>query len=148
MNKKILAFLFHTNHASLESFATLLLRIGVSMSMMYLHGLPKLYSYIDGNFEFYDLFSIGSEYSLLLAIFAEVFCSILLILGLFTRLSVIPLITTMVVAIFLVNAGQPLIVKEKGLIFLMTYLFILLVGPGKYSIDRLLAKSLKSFKKQ
>lgn len=117
MYKKHLKWLFQTSHDSLQSFATLVLRTGVSMCMIYLHGLPKLSNYMEGNVDFYDPFSMGSEFSLLLAILAEVICSILLILGIFTRISVVPLIITMVVAIFLFNAGQPLIVKEKGFIF-------------------------------
>jgi putative oxidoreductase len=54
----------------------------------------------------------------------------------------------MLVAMFLINAGQPLIVKEKAFIFLMTYIFILVAGSGKYSIDALLTKSLASNNKQ
>ena len=108
--------------------------------MIYLHGWPKLSNYIEGNVNLFDPLGIGAEFSLLLAIFAEVICSVLLILGLFSRISAIPLIITMLVAMFLINAGQPFIVKEKAFIFLMTYIFILLAGSGKYSIDALLNK--------
>jgi putative oxidoreductase len=147
MYQKFLRVILQTSHDSLQSIANFLLRTGVSLSMIYLHGWPKLSNYIKGNVNFFDPFGIGSEFSLLLAIFAEVICSVLLILGILSRISAIPLIITMLVAMFLFNAGQPLIVKEKAFIFLMTYLFILLAGSGKYSIDALLSKSLASVHK-
>lgn len=142
MYQKSLKILLHTSHDSLQSFAILLLRIGVSLPMIYIHGWSKFLNYIDGNVNLFDPLGIGFELSLLLAIFAEVICSIMLILGLFSRISAIPLIITMLVAMFLVNAGQPFIVKEKAFIFMMAYIFILFAGSGKYSIDALLTKKL------
>jgi putative oxidoreductase len=136
--------LLKTSHDSIQSVAILMLRTGISLSMIYLHGWPKLSNYLDGNVDLFDPLGIGYEFSLLLAIFAEILCSILLILGLFSRVSAIPLIITMLVAMFIVNAGQPLIVKERAFLFLMTYTFILLAGPGKYSIDARLNKALRS----
>ncbi|MTI89010.1 MAG: DoxX family protein [Balneolaceae bacterium] len=144
MYQKSLQFLLQTSQDSIQSVAIFLLRVGVSISMLFLHGWPKLSNYIDGNVNLFDPLGIGYELSLLLAIFAEIICSVLLILGLFSRVSAIPLIITMLVAIFIVNAGQPLIVKERAFLFLMTYAFILLAGPGKYSIDAKLNKAFRS----
>lgn len=131
-------FLFHTSGDAIQSAGLLLLRVGVSIFMILLHGWPKLSNYLQGKTDFFDPFGLGSEFSLLLAIFAEVICSLLLIAGICTRLAVVPLAVTMMVAAFLFNAGQELIVKERGIIYLMLYLFFLLVGPGKYSVDFLL----------
>lgn len=147
MYQKSLELLLQTSQDSIQSIAIFLLRTGISISMIYLHGWPKLSNYIEGNIDLFDPLGIGLELSLLLAIFAEVICSVLLILGLFSRISAIPLIITMLVAIFLINAGQPLIVKERAFIFLMIYMFILLAGSGKYSVDALLTKKLSSITK-
>ena len=147
MYQSILKLLLQTSRDSIQSIGIFLLRVGISLPMIIIHGWPKLSSYMEGNVDLFDPLGIGYELSLLLAIFAEVICSILLILGLFSRISAIPLIITMLVAMFLVNAGQPFIVKEKAFVFLMTYIFILLVGSGKFSIDALLTKKLSSINK-
>lgn len=74
--------------------------------------------------------------SLALAIFAEFFCSALLVLGLFTRWASIPLIITMGVAVFDIHIDDGFAVMEKALLYLTAYLSILILGPGKLSLDR------------
>lgn len=105
---------------------------------MLTHGWPKLQKVINGNFQFGDPLGIGPEASLILTVFAEVVCSILLILGLATRLAVIPLITTMAVAFFIVHAADDFKTKELALIYLSIFLCIFFTGPGKLSLDKAL----------
>jgi len=126
----------------------LILRIGTSTLMIYLHGWPKLTNYLEGQNNFPQLIGLGSESGLLLAIFAEIICSMLLIFGLFTRIAALPLSFTMAVAAFVFNANQAFIVKEKGLLYLLVYLFLLIVGAGKYSVDNILLDRITTLKKQ
>ena len=63
-------------------------------------------------------------------------CSIFLILGLWTRLALMPLIITMLVAVFIVHGADPFAKKELGLMYLIGYISIFIAGAGKYSIDR------------
>lgn len=76
----------------------------------------------------------------MLAVFAEFVCSILVILGLVTRLAVIPIMITMATAVVFAHANDPFGVKEKPLLFLVVFTFLLLVGPGRYSVDRSLER--------
>ena len=104
---------------------------------MLTHGWPKLSKPIStGEFKFADPLGIGPEASLVATIFAEFFCSILLILGVKTRIAAVPLIFTMLVAAFLVHSDDPFGTKEKALLYLFGYLAIFLLGPGRYSIDQ------------
>ena len=123
---------------SLASFGVLVLRVAIS-AMMITHGLNKM-----SNFSTYspafDLIGIGGTLSLSLVIFAEVFCSIALILGLLTRLATFPLIFAMGVAIFIKHAGDAFAIKELALLYLTVYIVLLIIGPGRYSIDRILWK--------
>lgn len=82
---------------------------------------------------------IGSALSLGLATFAEFFCAILLMLGLFTRLATIPLLVTIFV---ILNLHHWQFYGEYELVpaFLAAFLTILLVGPGKYSLDARISK--------
>jgi len=108
---------------------------------MLTHGIPKLMKFFStGDITFSDPLGVGTIPSLMMAIFAEVFCSILVILGLGTRIAVIPLIITMLVAVVLVHANDPFGKKELGLMYLTIYMFLIVVGSGKYSLDESLLR--------
>jgi putative oxidoreductase len=121
------------------SFATLLLRLAIA-AMMLPHGFSKLMSFASHSGNFFDPFHIGSTASLCLVIFAEVFCSAFVILGLFTRFACIPLIIDMTVALWYVRQWHIFGEGEKEALFLVGFLTILFLGPGKASIDRFIGK--------
>lgn len=133
-------FLFgKAQNNSLMSSALLLLRVAVGLLMM-THGWGKLsnFSAISGSFP--DPIGVGSQMSLILAVGAEFFGSILLIFGILTRLVVIPLAFTMAIAFFVIHAADPLQVKELALFYLIIYIFLFMSGPGEYSLDNVLSK--------
>ncbi|MCW3082175.1 DoxX family protein [Segetibacter sp.] len=107
-------------------------------ALMLTHGIPKLQNLVSGNVQFADPFGIGATASLALTVFAEAFCSILLILGLATRLASVPLIINMLVAIFYAHATQPLAKKELAIVYLIFFVGFLILGGGKYSVDSLI----------
>ncbi len=122
-------------NSMLHNFGLLFLRVSLS-GIMLVHGFPKLSNLLSGNLEFSDPFGVGATTSLILAVIAEVIFPILIIIGFKTRLSTIPVILTMVTAAFIYHANDPFSVKEKALLFLIGFISIALLGPGKYSIDR------------
>jgi putative oxidoreductase len=137
--------LFNTNFNN-ESVHAMLLVLRVAMgSLMLVHGYQKLgWLTAGGEIQFGDPIGIGAHASLVLAVLAEFLCAMLLILGLATRLALIPLITTMLVAVFIVHGPDGLDKKEIGLLFLSSFLFLLVSGPGKYSVDTVISRSLNS----
>ncbi len=120
-------------------FGLLILRL-VAGGAMLTHGYPKLQKLLAGNFQFGDPLGIGPEASLILAVFAEFLCSILVMIGLTTRLALIPLIITMAVAFFIVHAADPLKTKELSLVFLGIFVALFFTGPGRASFDKVLYK--------
>ena len=135
---------FSTNvNSNAVNIWLLLSRVAIG-AIMLTHGLPKLTKLLVGNVEFSDPFGIGPGASLALAVFAEVGCSILLILGLATRFATIPLITTMLVAIFYAHASTPFSKRELPLMFLIFFTGFLILGAGKYSFDQLIAGKRRS----
>ena len=110
-------------------------RIAIS-AMMLTHGLPKFQKLISGNFEFGDPLGIGATPSLFLAVIGEFICPILIIIGFKTRLSAIPSAITMAVAVFIAHGADDFGTKEKALLFLVSFITIILVGPGKFGVDR------------
>ena len=129
----------NTWSANATDLASFILRLSLGLLMVG-HGIPKMMKLMDGNMEFGDPIGIGVPASLTLTVFAEVICSILIIIGLWTRLALIPLIITMVVAAFIVHSADPLGVKEPSLMYLFGYITLFLLGSGKYAVDAILKK--------
>lgn len=116
------------------NLSMLIIRISMGVLMMS-HGYDKLVNFSEKQRNFYNLLEIGSTQSLLLCIFAEFFCALFITIGLFTRLTVIPLIITMSIAVFGVHSMDFFGDAETGSLFLAGYLVLLLCGPGKISVD-------------
>jgi putative oxidoreductase len=122
------------------AFALLLLRLGVGSLMLVQHGFDKLTHFAQKAPRFADPFHIGSTTSLSLVIFAEFFCAAFVIIGLFTRLACIPLVVAMSVALFSAHKGEFFGRGEVAGLFMIVFLALLFTGPGKISLDRLIAK--------
>lgn len=135
------AKLFYTTSLSQNSMSivSLILRL-VAGGAMLSHGIPKLMAFSELSQSFPDPLGIGSLISLLMALGAEVGCSLLLILGLFTRLALFPLFFTMMMAFFIIHGNDPFAVKELALMYMTIYVAIFAIGAGRCSIDKLIFK--------
>ena len=123
--------------------ALLFVRIGIA-ALMLTHGLPKLVMLLSGaEVAFPGVFGLSPEFSLGLAVFAEVLCSVLVLVGLGTRFAAVPLIITMGVAAFYIHGADPFPNKEMSILYLLGFAFILIAGAGKYSLDNFIAKRLQ-----
>ena len=124
--------------AASADLGLLLLRLALGLSMLLLHGWGKLAALLGGKISFLDPLHIGQTPSLLLTILAEVGCSVLLVLGLYTRLSAAVLAFTMGVAFFLVNSMKLLNNPngELAWLYFAGYLVLLCAGAGKFSLDK------------
>ncbi|MEO9484767.1 MAG: DoxX family protein [Ekhidna sp.] len=125
--------MMHTNLASL------LIRVAFG-GMMLTHGWGKFNRLLSGNLSFSDPIDIGEAPTLILAVLAEFFSPILIIIGLKTRLATILPAITMVVAAFVVHADDPWRKQEFPLLYFVGFLSIYLMGGGKYSLDFKLKK--------
>ena len=121
------------------NFGMLVLRVVLGI-MLLSHGYSKLIGFNSLRYRFMNFLHMGSTLSLVLIIFAELFCSIFLILGLFTRFACIPILIAMAVVVFVATHGQILGPGERGTIYLAATFTILLCGPGKISVDAMIAK--------
>ncbi len=131
--------LLNVNEATTSTdIALLVARIGIAVLML-THGIPKMMMLFSvAPVQFPSVMGMSAELSLGLTVFAEVFCSVLLLVGFATRLAAIPPIITMLVAVLLIHAADPLAKQEPALQYLLVYLVLLFAGSGKYSIDYLL----------
>lgn len=118
-------------------FGLLALRVTAGGSMLWQHGWVKLSNFGDMMDRFGDPIGIGPALSLGLITFAETICALLVILGLWTRLSTAPLIIGMAVAAFVANGDQPFAKQELALLYMAAFLAILFAGSGRFSLNRL-----------
>lgn len=124
-----------------RNFAALALRL--SAALMLLHGWPKLVNFGERADTFADPIGVGPTGSLLLTVFAEVFCTVFIVVGLFTRVATLPLIICMAVIAFFVHHGEPLGEREAALGYLALYIAIFFLGGGRFSADNYLRKNSK-----
>ncbi len=141
----------------LTSTGLLILRIGMGGYML-THGWGKLQTLLAGDSEaFADPIGVGAPISLVMAVFAEVVCAVLLMLGLLTRLAAVPLVITVAVAAFIVHSADPWTSagaaelfragevdfpksREPALMYLVAFLTLIFTGPGEYSLDALIRR--------
>lgn len=121
--------------------ALLTARLGIA-GLMLTHGLPKLFVFLSGGpIQFPPVMGMSPELSLGLTVFAEVFCSLFILAGFATRLAVIPLMITMLVAVLFIHSAHPFAKQEPALQYLLVYVVLLFAGSGKYSVDHLLQRN-------
>lgn len=119
----------------------LILRIGIGIMFIY-HGFPKL----TGGPEKWEKLGMAMNYVGVsfvpvfwgfMAAFAEFFGGIFIILGLFFRPACILLVITMAVAsIMHLKKGDGLKVAAHAIESGILFFSLILIGPGKYSIDK------------
>lgn len=121
-----------------QNAALFVLRLGVGGMMLFAHGMPKLLGFSAKVQFFPDPIGLGPTVSLMLMVFAEVFCAAAVVAGFFTRWAAGALVIGMSVAVFIVHAPDPWARKEMALLYLVSFLSIAIAGGGKYSVDGIL----------
>ena len=143
------------------SLGLLILRVGIG-SYLATHGWGKLQMFLAGQHEMFgDPIGIGSKLSLILVVFAELVCAILVVIGAATRLAAIPVVIAMGVAAFVAHGSDPWTMqaaamaffsgaskswasKQPALMFLVVFLALVFTGAGQYSVDALIARRRKT----
>ncbi len=134
-----------TGNAINADLGLLLIRLIIGL-LMACYGYQKLIHFQEmatSDFWAKDVSFLGMHgaFPLALTVFAEFFCSLLLIVGLFTRLSLIPLLICMAYIFLVVFPGSMVSNGENGVefnntfVYFTIYLALFFTGPGKYSLD-------------
>ena len=123
-----------------EDIGKLILRVSIAGLMLF-HGVFKLFNGIDGIKGLVTQSGLP-EFLAYGVYFGEIVFPILIIIGLYTRISSIFFALTMVFAIFLAHSNEIFVLGKTGgpvielaLIYLLTSISIMFIGAGKYSLD-------------
>jgi putative oxidoreductase len=138
-----------------NSIGLLVLRLGLG-GYLVTHGWGKLQMLLAGNFaQFGDPIGLGATPSLVLVMFAEFVCALLVVIGLATRFAAVPVVIAMGVAAFVAHGSDPWTMeqgarlfmegkaqfwgsKQPALMFLFAFLALIFTGAGRLSVDGLL----------
>tara|TARA_X000001036_G_scaffold123347_2_gene116817 strand:+ start:1141 stop:1554 length:414 start_codon:yes stop_codon:yes gene_type:complete len=127
-------------------FTSLIARISTGTLMFYLHGLGKITSGYDRwerlGKTITDVIGVDSMAIPLglMASISESILAIFILVGFYTRTSTFFLGFTMMVAFNKHLFSEGLKSGEMALLYLILCIIIFLLGPGKYSIDRLIKR--------
>lgn len=135
-------YLFSTSTSAQKTdIASLVLRLVAAFSIAFAHGWPKVGMLLgDDPVRFINPFGIGMAATLTIVMFAEFICAVFVALGLFTRLTLIPLLINMTYLVFIHHISDGFRSQELPLLFLSIWVAIMLLGPGKYSLDSVISK--------
>lgn len=115
----------------------LFMRVAAALLLLAVHGLPKLMHWQEQLRQIEDPFGLGPTLTLSLAVFAEVFCPLLLIVGIYARLACLPVLAVLAIALVIVHPQWSL--EEGQFAWLLAILFggLAITGPGAWVLPRL-----------
>lgn len=128
------------------SFGLLVLRVFAG-AMMLTHGIQKAMNYSEMAANFADPIGLGVKFSFTLMMLAEFAGSILVILGLLTRLSALTLVFGMAVAAFIVHTPFSVSGSELPLLYLIIFTTLMISGGGRFSADHYIYKYISASRK-
>ena len=111
--------------------------------LFFTHGLDKMMNFTELVNVYPSVLGFGSYMTLMVTIFCEFCCSLFLIAGLLVRLMTVPMIIAMGVAFFDIHDAI-LPEGELALIYFIVFIILFLTGPGRYSIDFLIDRKIRS----
>ncbi|MEP9319667.1 DoxX family protein [Pseudomonas sp. LABIM340] len=117
------------------ALALLFMRVSAAVLLLQVHGLPKLLHWQNELQHIEDPFGLGATPTLALAVFAEVLCPILLILGVFARLACLPVIAVLLVALLFVHPQWSLEEGQFAWWMLILFAGLAIAGPGGYRLN-------------
>ena len=127
-----------------SNLARLFLRLFMGVMFMQF-GIRHLINFSTLRYTFPSVLGLGNEASLIIMICIELICSLCIMVGFLTRLSVLPPVIAMIIAeyhilhdlfpntlTYSISSTQP---GYLPLMFIGIFLFLLIAGPGKISLD-------------
>lgn len=136
---------------SYSNLGRMFLRLFVGLMLMQF-GIRQIYEFRDICESFPAVLGMTPSVSLIVMISIELVCSTFIMFGFLTRLSILPPLVAMIIAeVYLLTGVESGIAPydiswdDPGYVpvmFIGIYIFLLLVGPGKISIDYFLSLNI------
>lgn len=136
-----LKIVFDPQSPTLTACGLLFMRVMAALLLFFIHGLPKLLDWSGELQRIEDPFGLGAPLTLGLALFAEVVCPLLLLLGVAARLACLPVLAVLLVALLVVHPDWSLEQGQFAWLLVALYGGLALTGPGLYSVSGLIGRN-------
>lgn len=152
MRQCIKTIFFYGTTYTYSNLSRLFIRLFVGV-MLFRFGMRQMLSYSAISQSFPDVMGIDGHTALAVMIGIEIVCSLLIMVGLFSRFSCLPAMVPMVVAVNrMLSMANVSDIADLGamhpvylpIMFLGVFVFIILAGPGKVSLDYVISVHLIS----
>lgn len=123
----------------------LLFRIATAGELVAAHGLKKIGVGVAEAETVPNPLHLPEAFNQMFATAANLVFPLFVIAGLFTRLATIPVLAVTLTGFFVVHLHDPILVRDTPYIYSVVFLLILIMGPGKYSLDYRINKALRPY---
>lgn len=134
--------LFSDAGSDFNNIALLLFRVLVAVELFRVHGMKKFRVQNGEREHLPNPFHLPEKLNGFVAAFSDTVVPFFLVLGLGTRLFLLPTIGVTAIGYFVVHRKDSLEVRDVPYIYTVTLLFLLALGAGTYSLDHYILNSL------
>lgn len=142
MKKQIIKLTNPYPSQRLFGMGMLLLRAASSLEIAIVHGFKKIGVGVAAAEAIPNPLHLPGEFNNAFAISANIVFPLFVLVGLFTRLATLPTLAVTLTGYFVVHWNDTLLLKDTPFIYSVIFLTILILGPGKYSIDNVIYKKI------
>lgn len=120
----------------------LIFRILLSVELIYAHGLKKIGIGVGEAEIVPNPLGLPDVFNSLFADAANLIFPLFVIMGLMTRLAVLPILAVTLTGYFVLHFHDAPLIKDTPYMYSLSYLLILFFGAGKYSLDYLIERKM------
>lgn len=121
-----------------SNWAMLIFRVLLSVELFRVHGLKKFIG-INGVPEIVpNPLHLPQRLNNAFATLSDTVVPVFLILGLFTRIAILPTVSVTAIGYFIVHRNDPIAIRDVPYIYTICLLLMLVTGPGTLSLDHLI----------
>ena len=125
------------------NIAMLFFRVAISVELIIAHGLKKIGIGVSEAEKIPNPLHLPEAINQCFAVASNLFFPVFILLGLFTRLAILPVLAVTLTGYFLLHWNDSLLEKDMPFMYSVSFLLILFLGAGKYSLDYLINKKIK-----
>lgn len=140
--KNAILKLFSTEiNPKIQDATLLAFRVLLSGELIYAHGLKKLGVGVGEAEVVPNPLNLPEGFNALFADAANLIFPLFVIAGLATRIAIIPILAVTLTGYFVLHFHDAPLVKDTPFMYSLSFLVLLFLGPGKYSLDYFIQKN-------
>lgn len=115
-------------------------RIVVSLELIVVHGFKKIGVGVKEAEHIPNPLHLPEMINNVFAISANIFFPFLVLIGFCTRAATLPILSVTLTGYFVLHWNDAALIRDTPFMYSIVFLLILIIGPGKYSIDNYIYK--------